>query len=136
MFIKILKKRDLKIKWSGSVIVLLTGQKFDLRNSTTGVIPCQIIQGMTPLPLLLLVNFFTICRYCCNDQSLKISTLNSLRYWSCWHLKIWLKWVFQSKICYFVFLYVFCNNYCSSHPFILKFGMGKFFRGEKSKNHT
>ena len=22
--------------------------------------------------------------------------------------------------------YVFCNNYCSSHPFILKFGMGKF----------
>ena len=24
-------------------------------------------------------------------------------------------------------MYVFCNNYCSSHPFILKCGMGKFF---------
>ena len=23
--------------------------------------------------------------------------------------------------------YVFCNNFCSSHPFFLKFGMGKFF---------
>ena len=27
-------------------------------------------------------------------------------------------------------------NFSSSHPFILKSGMGKFFGGEKSKNHT
>ena len=30
---------------------------------------------------------------------------------------------------------LFCNNYCSSHPFILKFGMGKFFGVRNPKSH-
>ena len=74
---------------------------------------------------------FTICRPCWNDQSLKISVLNSLWFQSYWDLKMWPKWVFRDKIHYFEF--VFCNNYCSSHPFILKFGTGKFFEVRNPK---
>ena len=40
-------------------------------------------------------------------------------------------WKFDRNVCSGVKSAIlnlrFCNNYCSSHPFILKFGMGKFF---------
>ena len=50
------------------------------------------------------VHFFTICRLCWNDQSLKISALNSLWFES-WDLKIWPKWVFQGKMHHFEFTF-------------------------------
>ena len=61
------------------------------------------------------VHFFTICRQCWNDQYLKISPLNFLRFPSYWDLKI------------------FCNSYFSSYPFILKFGMGEIFGARNPK---
>ena len=73
-------------------------------NNWLWVIPCQIIQGMTPLPFRF-VHFFTICKSCWNDQSVKISALNSLQFWSYWDLKIRPKWVFWGKICHFEFMF-------------------------------
>ena len=60
-----------------------------------------------------------------NDQSLKIcSKVNEI-------------WKSDQNGCSGVnppfWIYVFCNNFCSSHPFILQFGMGKFFGVWNSK---
>ena len=51
------------------------------------------------------VHFFTICKSCWNDQSVKISALNSLQFRSYWDLKIRPKWVFWGKICHFEFMF-------------------------------
>ena len=48
---------------------------------------------------------YSICRPGWNDQFLKISALNSLRFQSYWDLKTWPKWVFQGKIHHFEFTF-------------------------------
>ena len=44
-------------------------------------------------------------------------------------IEIWkFDWNGCSRINLPFWIYVLCKNYCSSHPFILKFGVGKFLR--------
>ena len=46
---------------------------------------------------------FSLFVDCWNDQSLKISVLNSLNFQSYWDLEMWLKWLFRGKIHHYEF---------------------------------
>ena len=41
--------------------------------------------------------------------------------------KVFEIWKFDRNGCFGFWIFIFCNKYCSSHPFILKFGMGELF---------
>ena len=86
------------MKYKNKIFLQKSYWKWGRETSFRWVIPCQIIQGMTTLPL----------RFCLFFHYLKsVEMLNpwklqpSTQYWD---LKIWLKWVF-GKICHFEFTF-------------------------------
>ena len=76
---------------------------------------CLIIQYfwmLTPLPLKILFIFslFVDNAQIINPLKFQPSTPYGFKAIEIWNSPFW--------------IYVFCNNYCSTHPFIQKFGMG------------
>ena len=100
------------------------------------IIPCQIIQYfwmLTPITQILFIFSLFVDKVEIikpwNFSPQLLTVPNLLRFEHLTKMGVpWLNPLF--------WIYVFCNNYCSSHPFMLKFGFGKFFGNEKSKNHT
>ena len=115
--------------WEVRVSTSKTVREFDMELS---IIQISTASRISVLSYKMTINKLSIIDglRCC-DYMVALLLWHSLQPQSYWDLKTWPKWVFWVNPSFFI--YILCNNYCSSNPFILKFGMSKLFGARNPK---